>query len=101
MLTGHQQLVAGQAYPSRRGSASHALDLDAALLAALAGVQVEAPTLGVNIGYPPAIGPEQPDYVFDGDPLAVGRFEVQVGSGLHSGPPDPAQRPSLDRGQGL
>ena len=102
MLTGHQQLVAGEAYTPGRSPTGHAFDLNAALAAALASVQVVAPALGVNVGYPPAVGSKQPDYVLDGDPFAVRRFKVRVGGGwLHSGPADSAHRPGLDRGHGL
>ena len=102
MLTGHQQFVPGEADAPRRGSTGYAFDLDAAVFGCLAGVQVVAPALGLNVGDPPAVGPEQPDHVLGGDPFAVGRFEVRVSSGrLDSGPADSAHRPSLDRGHGL
>ena len=102
MLTGHQQFVPGEADAPRRGPAGYAFDLNAAVSAALAGVQVVSPAFGVNVGYPPAVSPEQPDYVLGGDPFAVGRFEIRVGGGrLDSGPADSAHQPGLDRGHGL
>ena len=65
-------------------------------------MQVVASAFGVNVGDPPAIGPEQPDHVLGGDPFAVGRFEIRVGGGgLDSGPADSAHRPGLNRGHDL
>ena len=102
MLTGHQQLVSGEAYSPGRGPAGYAFYFDAAVSAALAGMQVVSPAFGVNVGDSPAVGPEQPDYVLGGDPFAVGQFEVRVDGGrFHPGPADSAQRPGLDRGHGL